>query len=51
MDKTIKLAIMKERYNVLENRGDKNVKAPGVLKRLARSIRNLEKEIVKNAMA
>lgn len=50
MDKTIKLAMVKERYSVLENRKGKNEKCPGVLRKLSRSIRNMEKEIEKNAM-
>lgn len=45
IDNMTKLAMAKERYRVLSNRGDKNEKSPGVLKKLARQIRNLEKEV------
>lgn len=42
MTKEIKLAITKDRYNKLKN-SDKNIKCPGVMRKLARQIRNLEK--------
>lgn len=41
MNKTDKLALMKQRLQKLEGT-DKNVKSPGVVKRLRREIRNLE---------
>lgn len=44
MTKEQKLALMKNRYNVLSNREEKNVKAPGVLCKLARQIRAMERE-------
>ena len=37
-----KLALMENRYLVLSNRADKNVKSPGTLKKLKRKIRNLK---------
>lgn len=39
-----KLAIMEGRYNSLKEK-EKNIKCPGVLRRLARDIRNLKKKI------
>ena len=42
MTKEVKLAIVKDRYNKLKN-SDKNIKCPGVTRKLARQIRNLEK--------
>lgn len=39
-----KLLIKKDRLNSLKN-SPKNVKCPGVVKRLTREIRNLEKEL------
>ena len=45
MTKVEKLALMKNRYNTLAERGDKNIKAPGVLKGLKREIRSLETQI------
>lgn len=41
MNKEQKLAIMKDRYNKLKENG-KNIDSAGVLKKLARQIRNLE---------
>ena len=43
MTKEAKLALAKERLNKLEQ-SPKNVKCPGVKKRLTREIRNMEKE-------
>ena len=42
-----KLAIKRDRFNSLRN-SPKNEKCPGVVKRLAREIRNLEKRLVEN---
>jgi len=42
MIKTEKLALIKDRYNKLAGT-PKNVKAPGVVRKLARQIRNMEK--------
>ena len=44
METTIKLAQMKDRANRLAN-SSKNVKAPGVLKKLRRQIRAIEKSL------
>lgn len=38
------LAMKKDRLNALKN-SSKNIKCPGVIKRLTREIRNLEKQI------
>lgn len=43
MTKEEKLMILKDRYNKLEG-SPKNIKCPGVRRKLARQIRNLEKE-------
>ncbi len=40
-----KLLILKNRLHVLSGRGDKNLKCPGVVKKLKRQIRNLETEL------
>ena len=45
MTKQEKTVILKNRINTLENRGMKNVKAPGVLKKLYRQLRKVEAEI------
>lgn len=37
-----KILQLKVRINLLESRGEKNLKAPGVLKKLRRELRNLE---------
>ena len=42
MEKEIKLAIMKDRLNRLSN-SPKNIKCPGVVRKLRRQIKNLEK--------
>lgn len=42
MDKDFQLKTLKNRLNRLEQNG-KNVKSPGVVRRLKRQIRNLEK--------
>ena len=42
MTKEIKLAITKDRYNRLSNT-PKNIKCPGVLRKIRREIKNLEK--------
>ena len=42
MEKEIKLAIMKDRLNRLGN-SPKNIKCPGVVRKLRRQIRNLER--------
>ena len=42
MTKQNKLSITKDRYNKLKN-SEKNIKCPGVLRKLARQIRNMEK--------
>ena len=42
MDKKEKLALMKDRYNKLYG-SPKNIKCPGVVRKLARQIRNMEK--------
>lgn len=41
MTKEEKMELLKNRINTLENRGLKNVKAPGVLKKLRRQLRNM----------
>lgn len=43
MSKEHKLALMKNRLNTLEG-SNKNVKCPGVVRKLRRQIRNLESE-------
>lgn len=43
MTQTEKLALKRERLNRLQN-SNKNIKCPGVCKRLRREIRNMEKE-------
>ena len=43
MTKEIKLNILKDRYNKLNGK-PKNLKSGGVLRKLARQIRNLERE-------
>lgn len=40
-----RLLILKNRLHVLSNRGDKNLKCPGVIRKLTRQIRNLESEL------
>lgn len=40
-----KLSAKKNRLNTLKNRGNKNIKCPGVIKKLTREIRNLEQEV------
>jgi hypothetical protein len=40
MTKEIKLALMKDRYNRLSG-SPKNIKCPGVLRKLKRQIRNM----------
>lgn len=42
MNKESKLVIIKDRYNKL-NRSPKNIKSSGVVRKLARQIRNMEK--------
>ena len=42
MTKEDKIALLKNRINTLENRGNKNIKAGGVLKKLHRQLRNAE---------
>jgi hypothetical protein len=42
MSRDVKLAIMKDRANKLVNRGQKNIKAPGVLRKLTRKIYKAE---------
>ena len=42
MEKEIKLAIMKDRLNRLSN-SPKNINCPGVLRKLRRQIKNLER--------
>jgi hypothetical protein len=44
MDLSVKLAILKERLNKLEN-SQKNVKCPGVKKKLTRQVRNMESKL------
>ena len=44
MTDTDRLALLEARYNSLKEK-EKNVKCPGVLRRLARDIRNLKKKI------
>ena len=43
MTKEQKLALMKEKLNKLQNT-PKNLKCPGVLRKLRRQVRNMEKE-------
>lgn len=43
MNREDKLALMKNRYKVMAGRGDKNIKCGGVMRKLTRQIRNLEK--------
>lgn len=40
-----KLAVMKDRLKQMQGRGDKNIKCGGCVKKLARQIRNMEKNI------
>ena len=40
-----KLLILKNRLHVFSGRGDKNLKCPGVIRKLTRQIRNLEAEL------
>ena len=42
MSREQKLALMKDRANKLANRGQKNIKAPGVLRKLNRRIYKFE---------
>lgn len=42
MNSNDRLNLLKDRINKLENRRDKNVKQPGVLKKLRRQLRNME---------
>lgn len=42
MKKEEKLALMKNRLATLESSGTKNIKCPGVCKKLRRQIRNME---------
>lgn len=42
MNSNDKLNLLKDRINTLENRNDKNIKQPGVLKKLRRQLRNAE---------
>lgn len=42
MNKECKLALLKDRLSVLE-RSEKNVKCPGVVRKIKRQIRNLNK--------
>lgn len=42
MTKEQKVALLENRILVLEERGNKNIKAPGVLKSLRRELRNLK---------
>lgn len=44
ISKTDKLAIMKDRLNSLKN-SPKNIKCPGVARKLTRQVRNLEKSL------
>lgn len=44
MNTSDKLAILKDRYSKLSNT-PKNIKCPGVVRKLRRQIRNIEKEI------
>lgn len=43
MTNEMKLATKQNRLNELLNRGEKNFKCPGVVRKLKRQIRNLEK--------
>lgn len=45
MTREDKLIAKTNRLNTLKNRGNKNIKCPGVVKKLTREIRNLEKEV------
>ena len=40
-----RLVMAQSRLNVLKNRGDKNLKCPGVIRKITRQIRNLEREL------
>ena len=42
MTRKDKLLAKKNRLNTIEGRGNKNIKCPGVVKKLKREIRNLE---------
>lgn len=42
MTREEKVNLLKNRINILENRGMKNVKSAGVLKKLRRQLRNFE---------
>ena len=41
MTNEVKIAILKDRYNKLKENG-KNIKSPGVLRKLERQLRNAE---------
>lgn len=43
MTKEDKLMLAKRRLGILQGRGDRNIKCPGVMRKLRREIRNLEK--------
>ena len=45
LSKDAKLALAQRRLDLLKNRGDKNFKCPGVLRKISRQIRNLEREL------
>lgn len=45
MDNNAKLALLRNRLQVMMGRGDKNIKSGGVARKLRRQIRNLEKEV------
>lgn len=45
LSKDAKLAMAQRRLGLLKNRGDKNLKCPGVVRKISRQIRNLEREL------
>jgi hypothetical protein len=45
LPKEAQLAMAQRRLDLLKNRGDKNFKCPGVVRKLSRQIRNLEREL------
>ena len=47
LSKDAKLVMAQRRLDLLKNRGDKNFKCPGVVRKLSRQIRNLERELAK----
>lgn len=45
LSKEAKLLVLKNRLHVLKGRGEKNMKCPGVVKKLTRQVNKLESEL------